>query len=188
MSVVTQAPASQPLLTAEEFARRHGGEYVELVDGVVRELPVPHQKHGTVCNWASFYLTQHVVSQDLGRVTSNDSFVKTSDDPDRVRGADVCFFSYERLPKGEMPEGLLPVSPDLIVEVRSPTERWNSVFTKVGEYLSVGVRVVVVIDESTLSASVYRNDEFQQIFDNGDVLTLPDVLPGFRVPVRKFFE
>jgi Uma2 family endonuclease len=188
MSAATQASTSKTLLTAEEFARRYGGEYVELVDGVVQELPVPHQKHGTVCNWASFYLTQHVINHNLGRVTSNDSFVKTSTDPDRVRGADVCFFSFERLPKGKMPEGLLTVSPDVIVEVRSPTERWNSVFTKVGEYLSVGVRAVVIIDEATLSASVYRNDEFQQIFDNGDDLTLPDVLPGFSVPVRKFFE
>jgi len=40
----------------------------------------------------------------------------------------------------------------------------------------------------TTSASVYRNDEFQQIFDNGDDLVLPDVLPGFKVPVRKLFE
>ena len=41
---------------------------------------------------------------------------------------------------------------------------------------------------TTRSASVYRNDEFQQVFDNGDELKLPDILPGFSVPVRKLFE
>jgi Uma2 family endonuclease len=188
MITATQTPTSTPLLTAEEFALRYGGEYVELVDGIVEELTVPHQRHGVICGLAAFYLSQHVLAKDLGRVSTNDSFVKTSSDPDRVRGAELCYFSYERLPKGEMPDGLLPVSPDLVVEVRSPSEGWNSVFTKVGEYLSANVRVVIVLDVTTLSASVYRKDEFQQIFDNGDELTIPDVLPGFTVPVRKFFE
>jgi len=34
----------------------------------------------------------------------------------------------------------------------------------------------------------YRPDDIQQIFDNGDELTLPDILPGFAVPVKKFCE
>jgi Uma2 family endonuclease len=100
----------------------------------------------------------------------------------------VCFFSYERLPKGPVPGGLLNVAPDLVVEVRSPSDGWNDVFIKVGEYLSAGVRVVVVLDMTTRSASVYRKDEFQQIFDNGDSLLIPDVLPGFTAPVARFFE
>ena len=188
MTTATLPTAPPALLTADEFARRYGGQYVELVDGVVKELHVPFQEHGKVCNWASFFVTQHVVSNDLGHVTTNDSFVKTTSDPDRVRGADVCFFSYERLPKGPMPSGLLNVAPDLVVEVRSPSDGWNDVFIKVGEYLSAGVRAVVVLDMTTRSASVYRKDEFQQIFDNGDSLVIPDVLPGFTAPVAKFFE
>ena len=136
----------------------------------------------------AFYLSQHVIGKDLGHITINDSFVKTQSDPDRVRGADVCYFSYERLAKGPMPGGLLAVSPDLVIEIRSPSNGWNDIFIKVGEYLSVGVRAVIVVDMDTSSASVYRKDEFQQIFDNGDDLMIPDVLPGFAVPVRKFFE
>ena len=38
------------------------------------------------------------------------------------------------------------------------------------------------------SASVYRNDTRQQIFDAEDELTVPDVLPGFAVIVGKLFE
>ena len=188
MSAVTQVPTSQPYLSAEEFARRFGGEHVELVDGVVQELPMPHQRHGKISYRVAAAIGGFVDAGDLGHVTINDSFVQTASDPDRVRGADLCYFSYERMPKGQLPDGLLPVSPDLVFEIRSPSERWNAVFTKVGEYLRAGVRAVVVIDISTLSASVYRNEEFQQIFDNGDTLTIPDVLPGFSIPVRSFFE
>ena len=140
MTTAIQQPTAQALLTADEFARRYAGEQVELIDGVVKELPVAQQKHGKSCYRAAMAIGSFVEAGDLGHITTNDSFVKTAADPDRVRGADVCFFSYERLPKGEMPEGLLPVSPELVIEVRSPSERWNSVFTKVGEYLSAGVR------------------------------------------------
>jgi Uma2 family endonuclease len=75
-----------------------------------------------------------------------------------------------------------------VIEIRSPSNGWNDVFIRVAKYLSAGVRAVVVLDMTTLSASVYRKDEFQQIFDNGDDLTISDVLPGFSVPIRKFFE
>jgi Uma2 family endonuclease len=182
-----QSP-TKALMTAEEFAQKHGGDYVELIDGEVKELPVPFNKHGKICNWASFYITQFALAHDLGHVTSNDSFVKTKIQPDRVRGADVCYFSYERLPKGPMPEGLLAVSPDLVVEVCSPSDDRDEVQQKAFEYLSAQVRAVVVLDPKLNIATVYRKDEIQQVFDNGDELVLPDVLPGFSVPVRKFFE
>jgi Uma2 family endonuclease len=188
MTTAVQPTSSRTYLTADEFAQRYGGDYVELIDGVVRELPVAHQRHGYVNFRAAFLLGEYVQAKDLGRITTNDSFVKTQSDPDRVRGADICYFSYERLPRGAMPEGLLSVSPDLIIEVRSASQGWDEMLTKVAEYLSVDVRAVVVLDMKVRSAAIYRKDEFQQVFDNGDDLTIPDVLPGFSVPVRKFFE
>lgn len=77
--------------------------------------------------------------------------------------------------------------PQLCVEVRSPSNTWNEIFIKVGEYLGVGVVAVLVLDPDRLTASVYRQDGDQQIFRADDDLTLPDVLPGFSVPVRRFF-
>ncbi len=188
MSAIAPAPpAAPPLLTAAEFAARFAGQRVELVDGVVQEVPMPHQKHGKICFRAAQAIGNYADAHDCGHVTTNDSFVRTFTDPDRLRGADVCFFGYDRVPKGEFPDGLLPVAPALVVEVRSPTDGWNGVFTKVGEYLSAGVRVVVVLDIDSRSASVYRTDTRQQILDGDAELTVPDVLPGFAVPVSRLF-
>ena len=133
-------------------------------------------------------LDDYAQKQDCSHVMTNDSFVQTTSGPDTVPGADACFYSYERLPKGKAPEGLLPHVPDLVVEVRSPSERWSDVFAKVVEYLQAGIRVVILLDEPTASASVYRADELQQIFHNGDALVVPDVLPGFSVAVARLFE
>ncbi len=188
-SPVSQQSSPATVMTAAEFAQRHGGDRVELIKGQVRELPMPSSpKHGKICSRTVYLLCQHAETHDLGHVMSNDSFVQTRSNPDTVRGADVCFYSYERLPKGKVPDGLLPVVPDLVVEVRSPSERWGELFAKVGEYLQAGVRVVIVLDAPTATASVYRAEELQQIFHNGDALVVPDVLPGFAVPVLRLFE
>ena len=188
-SSLTQSGSPLPVkLTAEQFVRDYAGQHAELVDGRVVELPMPQQRHGDICFRILMALGPYIRSRDLGYVTTNDSFVKTTDQPERVRGADICYFSYDRLPKGGMPSGLLNVSPDLAIEVRSPNDRWNGVFTKVGEYLAAGVKVVVVVDEDSRSASVYRNEEFQQIFDNGDMFVLPELFPDFACPVKEFFD
>jgi Uma2 family endonuclease len=182
-------PVSPPtLMTAAEFAQRHGGDYVELIQGVVRELPMAFPKHGRICFFMGYLMEEHAKKHDLGRVVSNDSFVQTQTNPDTVRGADLAFYSFARLARGKVPDGLLPVVPDLVVEARSPSERWTELFAKVVEYLKAGVRVVIVLDEPTATASVYRPDELQQIFHNGDALVVPDVLPGFSVPVQQLFE
>jgi len=189
-----QPTASLPVtrLTADEFARQYAGQRFELINRVPVELPMPQQQHGKVCYRIAMAIGAHVDAKDLGHMTTNDSFVRvgTKDDPERVRGADICYFSYDRLPKGEMPPGLLTVAPNLVVEVRSPTDPWSEVFTKVGEYLSVGVTAVLVLDPDTRTASVYRNDPQhpQQILNRGDELTFHDVFPGFAFPVSRLFE
>jgi Uma2 family endonuclease len=190
----TSSPALSPqvsptaLMTAAEFAQRHGGDYMELIQGQVRELPRAFPKHGRICLLIGRLMDEHAEKNDLGRVVTNDSFVQTRANPDTVRGADVAFYSFARLARGKVPDGLLPVVPDLVVEARSPSERWTDLFAKVVEYLQAGVCVVIVLDEPTATASVYRADELLQIFHNGDALVVPDVLPGFSVPVQRLFE
>ena len=145
---------------------------------------MPSPRHGFVCSRIDRQIGNFVEERDLGRVASNDSFVQTG--PDSVRGGDVCYWSYDRLPRGPVPEGLLPAAPDLVVEVKSPSERWMDLFVKIGEYLRAGVRVVVIVDPERPSVSVYRADDPpQQILGMDDTLTLPDVLPGFSVPVAR---
>jgi Uma2 family endonuclease len=175
-------------MTAGEFAQRHGGDRAELVKGEVREVPMPFPKHGKICSRIGRFLDEYAETHACGHVMTNDSFVQTRSNPDTVRGPDICYYSYERLPKGKVPEGFLPVVPDLVVEVKSPSDGWGELFVKVGEYLQAGIRVVIILDSPTATASVYRPDELQQIFHNSDVVVVPDVLPGFSVPLSRLFE
>lgn len=183
----TAAPAR---LTAEEFARQYDGRHVEYVNGQVREVPMAGGKHGNVCNWIAYYLTAQVLASGLGRVFINDTFVKVPQrgDPERVYGADVCFVSFARLPKeAAVPDGVIPVTPELVVEVRSPSDSWSDAVSKMLDYLRAGVSVVVILDPATRSASVYRDNVRQEIFEAEQNLVLPDVLPNFSVSVAALF-
>lgn len=182
--------ATETLLTAEEYRLLpDNGRPTELIRGRVVEMNMPAPRHGYICAIITEALSSFVRQHDLGRVMSNDSGVITHRGPDTVRGADVCYYSYTRLPKGPLPEGYLPVTPELVFEVRSPTDRWSHVIAKVGEYLNAAVLVVCVLDPQTETLTVYHADEIQRILTEDDELSLPELLgPDFRVPVRRFFE
>lgn len=59
---------------------------------------------------------------------------------------------------------------------------------KTQEYAANGVAAVVVLDIDTRTASVYRNPvPNRTVLAESDTLTVPEVLPGWSVPVAKFF-
>ena len=177
------------LMTAEEFGRRPDPGYPEeLVRGKVVPMPVPARRHGQICNKAGRLFGNFADEHDLGHVVSNDSGVITQRGPDTVRGADVAFYSYAKLPKGPLAPGYGPEVPNLVVEVVSPSDRWPKVLAKVAEYLEAGVTVVVVLDELPPTARLFSSDRTTRELGPDDVLEIPDLLPGFSVAVRRFFE
>lgn len=183
------ATIAEALMTAEEFGRRPDpGHPEELVQGRIVDMPPPDRRHGYVCFQAGYRLRPFIDEHDLGRVISNDSGVITGRDPDTVRGADVAYYSYARLPKGPLPTGYGPEIPELVVEVRSASDRWSEVLEKVAEYLSAGVLVVVVLDPEPQVAHVFGADDPPRTLGAEDELVLPGLLEGFHVRVSRFFE
>jgi Uma2 family endonuclease len=125
---------------------------------------------------------------DIGHVLTNDSSTVTERDPDTVRGPDVAYYSYKRVPKGPLPRGLLLVSPELVFEVRSPNDRWNELHVKIAEYLSAGVLTVCVLDDENKSIHAFHADREPQVLSGEDEFSLPNILGDFRVKVLRFFE
>ncbi len=178
----------EKLMTADEFwALPDSDRPMELVRGRIESMNVPGPRHGQLCGRVVHILMGFVETHELGHVLCNDSGVVTEHDPDTVRGMDACFYSYSRLPKGPLPAKYVGVVPELVVEVRSPDDRWKRILKKVAEYLEAGVTIVCVLDPKTESAFIYSADS-EQILRTDDELTFPDILPGFAVPVRRFFE
>jgi Uma2 family endonuclease len=178
----------EKLLTAEEYRLTPDtGQPTELVRGKIVPLNMPSPRHGQICARVVRFLGDYVESHDLGHVVSNDSGILTQHDPDSVRGADVAYYRYARVPRGPFPEGYLPVAPELVFEVRFPGDRWKEILAKVVEYLDAGVLAVCVLDPGTQTARVYSEDQPEQRFTAEEELVVSEVLSDWRVPVGRLF-
>ena len=181
--------AQTKLLTAEDFMAADLGEgNFELVRGEIVELPPAMPKHGVVCANVAGSQWDYGRRSGYGYALSNDSAVVTERDPDTVRGPDVCFYSHARLPRAEVAKGLPPVPPDLAVEVLSEWNTDREMSRKRREYFDAGVRLVWMIDPTERTVHAYTATDHFTTHGVGDILDGGEVLPGFRLPIREWFE
>lgn len=179
---------AESLITAAEFAEMPNPGYPqELVRGVIVNMTPPKFRHGKVCNRIAYLLTGFVDGHQLGHVVGNDSGVITEQDPDTVRGPDVYFVSYAKVPLDANPE-YLTVAPDAVFEVLSPSDRWSEVLKKVAEYLLCGVPAVYVLDPELSRIHCYYPNHPEEILERPQQLKGVGPLENFLVPVAKFFE
>ncbi|HUG89633.1 MAG TPA: Uma2 family endonuclease, partial [Planctomycetaceae bacterium] len=96
------------LMTAEEYAALPDlGRPTELVRGEIIEMNPPTPRHGQVCSNAAHILGRYAADHNAGHVVCNRAGVVTERDPDTVRGPDVWFVSYKKVPKGPLPSKYL---------------------------------------------------------------------------------
>jgi len=108
--------------------------------------------------------------------------------PDSLVGADNAFVCTRSLPIRKSTEGYLETIPELIAEVRSKNDTNKKIEDKVAAYHRAGVVVVWVPDPATCTLTVYRAAEQPVDLKADDLLTFPDLIPGFQVAVRDLFD
>lgn len=177
------------LMTASEFASRPrpaDGSREELVRGEITMTPPPGFEHGYVQTNIATLLNVHVRKHKLGRVVVETGLV-TENDPDTVRGPDVSFWSKERLPMDQTPQGYPEVAADLCVEVLSPDDPMAKVSKKLEEYFTRGVRLVWVVNPRTRTVVVYGSLTDHETIEADGYLEGGDVVPQFRCAVAEIF-
>lgn len=179
--------STKPLITAEEFLRMDLGEGLhELVRGEIIALNPPEAEHGYICLNIGSILREFGRGAGHGYAVSNDSAVGIDDNT--VRGADVAYYSEARWPRSRLSRGHVPVPPDLVVEVYSPSNRPGEMLGKVAEYLSAGVPMVWAVDPRRRTLAIYRGDApTPTVLNEGDAVEGLPELPGFRCQVAEFF-
>lgn len=187
MSAVT---TGSRLLTAAEFAELpnpRDGSKQELVRGRVVTMPPPGFVHGVVQVNVAFALTTFAKQTKLGRVTVESGLI-TESDPDTVRGPDVAFWSFERLPTDQTPSAYAAVAADVCVEIKSPGNTPSRTTQKIAEYFACGVRLVWVVDPDDRTVTVYEKAGEGRVLWDTATLTGGTVLPGFSCAVSEFFQ
>lgn len=110
------------------------------------------------------------------------------------RVPDVMFVKAERLAAltaadPDWDTGPVPLVPDLIAEVVSPTDQYSEVTRKVERYFRDGVQIVWVVDPQVKLVIIHVAGSNQQTTLSGDaVLTCEPLLPGFTLPLTTLFS
>ena len=169
-----------------EVANENPLEKYYLIDGELCIKTAPSELHGATANLIAHYLTGFALERGLGRVGVEVGFHPPGD-----RGTallpDVSFISKARMAQRARAT-YVPYMPDLAVEVVSPSQSLAQVRRKAETSLRHGTALVWLIDPQSQTAEVWqRGSEQREIIDSGGELSGADILPGFRLPLRKIF-
>ena len=177
------------LMTADELAQiPDDGMRYELVRGELRKMAPPFFPHGRQANRIHLSLGHHVMTQGLGEAFASEIGFRLAIQPDTVRAPDVAFLSNERLLAAGDVAGYFPGSPDLVVEVISPNDRYTEVDEKVSEWLQYGARLVFVVNPRRKVVAVHRPGQPVTFLGIEDTLTADDIVPGWSLAVRDLFD
>ena len=198
----------QRMTYSDFMVQPEDGVLHELVRGEILRMPPLKGKHGRIemrlagaidrylegrartLGWAD---DQGSLARDLlaGALAGGEFGIRFSvqDDPDQVRGVDVCYLSPEQVARYESfdSDEYFPEVPVLVAEIISPSETASYINEKVNDYLSGGAQVVWLIFPKTRSVQIYRPDQPVFTVTAAQALDGGDVLPGFSIPGVRLF-
>lgn len=87
----------------------------------------------------------------------------------------------------EQKEGLAPLCPDFVVELRSRTDRLADLQQKMEEYMLNGACLGWLIDPIGKRVHIYRPSQTVEVIDDPTTLSGESVLPGFLLHVRELW-
>jgi Uma2 family endonuclease len=174
------ALSEKKIYTYEDINSLPEGNY-EIIDGVRYDMSPTMFEHGKFEGIFYELLRKHVGNK--GYIAVGEVGILISRNPLRLRSADVVYVSKETSPVE--PVGILEIPPDLIIEIISPENTANYINEKVRDYLSIGVKKVILVDPATETVTVFRhgfkeagyynfNDEFELI--DGIMVRLKEII------------
>jgi Uma2 family endonuclease len=179
-------PRAKPI-TAEEFEQFDPEWRYDLIRGeLVPMPPMPGDEHGAVTFDFGRKVGNFVEDHELGLCYAAETRFLIERNPDTAIAPDWAFISTERLPEKRV-QGFVPIVPDAVLEVRSPSDRTTEVEAKIAQWLNAGVRLVWELNLKKRVLTVYRPGTEPRIVSLDDIVSGEDVLPGFARSLRSLF-
>lgn len=107
-----------------------------------------------------------------------------------VRSPDAAWILKSRLEafSKEEQEKFLPLCPDSIIELKSPTDRLVDLKNKIVEYIDNGARLGWLLDCEARQVLVYRPGRAVEVLDHPKALSGEPELPGFVLNFEGIWE
>ena len=119
----------------------------------------------------------------LGRIfDSSGGFIMPNTD---LRAPDVSFVSAQRLKRTVRDFGNLV--PDLVVEIKSKTDRVIKLENKLKLFLELGAKVGILINPDELTVTVYRPGGKVILLTEDDKLTVDELFPGWEIAISELW-
>lgn len=98
-----------------------------------------------------------------------------------MRAPDASWVLRSRLAEltAQQKQQFLPLCPDFVVELRSPSDRLSDLQAKIDEYIANGARLGWLIDPMTRRVHVYQPDQSPVVLANPASVSGDPILPGF---------
>jgi Uma2 family endonuclease len=162
-----------------------GGEWVGLE---TQEEAMTGEKDGRIEGLLIIWIGGYVLQNQLGYVYPGDTDFVLDGTPGDIRlkrQPDVSFVAGER---AKSTSGYYYLSPDLAVEIVSPSQFRPEMLAKVSEYLRYGSKQVWLVFPEQKQIEVHYPDRAPDIYNSGDTIPGGDLLPDFELDVTKVFE
>jgi len=156
---------------------------IELEDGIISVMGPSDIVSSEITSRLIAFLFAWVNPRRLGRVfDSAGGFIMPNTN---VKAPDVSFVRAARL--RQSPRYFGELVPDLVVEIKSQSDRIKAIETKVLKFIELGAVVGILIDPDEETVAIYRSTGEPIILANGDILTIPELVPGWELPVSELW-
>jgi len=160
----------------------------ELVRGEIHVMAPASGVHGLLAGEIFTLLKTSVDANGRGICFPGNTGFQLPGLEDTVRSPDVAFVRADRLARKNIGAGWVPVAPDLVVEVLSPSETVTTLDEKWRDYRAAGTTLMWVIDPAERTVTVREAGAPDRRLTASDTLNGGSVLPGFSIPVAQLFS
>ena len=107
-----------------------------------------------------------------------------------TRAPDAAWVKREKLTHltAEEKKKFLPVCPDFVIELRSPSDSLNTVKEKMKEYIANGAELGWLIDPQEKTVYIYHPNGKVEYLENPTHISGEPVLRGFKLNLEKIWE
>jgi Uma2 family endonuclease len=176
--------AATSRLTIDDFERlpQEQVKNHELVDGELVDVSGNTAYHNVIKMLLIGLLLPLIRDRRLGTLLTEQEY----DFDGNAHGPDVSFFGPEKRPLVEYEKRVQRFVPDLAIEIASANDTFSALLRKKERYRRCGTDEVWILAPETREVFVDSSRGDRML--SADAELSSELLPGFRVPVRRLFE
>jgi len=144
----------QKIWTYNDYYNLSDDKRYEVIEGELIEMPAPNIEHQDISGNLEFMIRDYVKRNKLGKVYDAPTDVKLDDM--NVVQPDLLFISNEN--KGIIKDNYIEGSPDVVIEILSPSNRDHDMVTKFALYEKFCVKEYWIIDPDQKSIEIFSLD------------------------------